>query len=95
MSHKNDDIKSEERRNFLKLTAAGSFTAAVVAGASGTLVSSEAAAQTQQEEREREKAADHVMTVATAYSLAPLVAILLCNSTLKKMSRMPPTAKFM
>jgi TRAP-type C4-dicarboxylate transport system substrate-binding protein len=69
MSHKIDDIKSEERRNFLKLTAAGSFTAAVVAGASGTLVSSEAAAQTQQEEREREKAADHVMTVATAYVL--------------------------
>ena len=64
-----DDIKSEERRNFMKLTAAGGFTAALVAGAAGTLWSSEAAAQTQQEEREREKSAEHVMTIATAYVL--------------------------
>lgn len=62
-------IASAERRNFLKLTAAGSFTAALVAGAAGTLWSSEAAAQTANEERAREKAADHVMTVATAYVL--------------------------
>lgn len=64
-----DDIKSEERRNFMKLTAAGGFTAALVAGAAGTLWSSEASAQTAQEERQREKAAEHVMTIATAYVL--------------------------
>ncbi|SIS67551.1 Tat (twin-arginine translocation) pathway signal sequence [Roseivivax lentus] len=62
-------LASEERRNFLKLAASGSFTAAVVAGAGGMLWSSEAVAQTQQEEREREQAADHVMTLATAYVL--------------------------
>ncbi|MDZ7708857.1 MAG: TRAP transporter substrate-binding protein [Roseovarius sp.] len=58
---------SEERRNFLKLAASGSFTAALVAGAGGMLWSSEAAAQTANEEREREAAADHVMTLATEY----------------------------
>lgn len=60
---------SAERRNFLKLTAAGGFTAAMVAGAGGVLWSSQAVAQTAREEREREKAADHVMTIATAYVL--------------------------
>ena len=65
----NRALASEERRNFLKLTAGGSFTAAVVAGAAGTLWSSEAAAQTRQEEAAREAAADHVMTIATAYVL--------------------------
>jgi TRAP-type C4-dicarboxylate transport system substrate-binding protein len=62
-----DDVASAERRNFLKLSASGGFTAAVVAGAAGALWSTEAAAQTAREERERESAADHVMTVATAY----------------------------
>lgn len=61
------DIASLERRNFLKLTASGGFTAAVMAGAAGTLWSEEAAAQSAQEEREREAAADHTMTLATAY----------------------------
>ena len=65
----NDELKSAERRNFLKLASTGSFTAALVAGAAGTLWSSEAAAQTAAEEREREAAADHVMTLATAYVL--------------------------
>ncbi|MEM6492071.1 MAG: TRAP transporter substrate-binding protein [Pseudomonadota bacterium] len=64
-----DDAASAERRNFLKLAGAGSFTAAVVAGAAGTLWSSEAAAQTAKEERDREDAAEHVMTIATAYIL--------------------------
>jgi TRAP-type C4-dicarboxylate transport system substrate-binding protein len=64
-----DSIKSEERRNFLKLTGAGAFTAAMVAGAAGLLSSSEASAQTMKEEQEREAAAEHVMTVATAYVL--------------------------
>ncbi|SDW22381.1 TRAP-type C4-dicarboxylate transport system, substrate-binding protein [Ruegeria halocynthiae] len=62
-------LASEERRNFLRLAGTGSFTAAVVAGAGGLLWSSEAAAQTAKEEKEREAAADHVMTLATAYVL--------------------------
>ncbi|CUK09409.1 Extracytoplasmic solute receptor protein YiaO [Ruegeria denitrificans] len=68
----NDDRKelaSAERRNFLKLSASGAFTAALVAGAGGVLWSSEAAAQTAKEEKERENAAEHVMTIATAYVL--------------------------
>ncbi|MEM0949956.1 MAG: TRAP transporter substrate-binding protein [Pseudomonadota bacterium] len=62
-------LASEERRNFLKLAASGSFTAALVAGAGGMLWSSKAAAQTQQEERARESAAEYTMTLATAYVL--------------------------
>ena len=58
-----------ERRNFLKLSASGAFTAAVVAGAAGTLASPAAVAQTAKEEKEREKAADHTMILATAYVL--------------------------
>ena len=63
------ELRSAERRNFLKLTGAGAFTAAMVAGAAGTLWSEEAVAQTAKEEREREKAAKHTMTIATAYVL--------------------------
>ena len=62
-----NELDNASRRNFLKLTAAGSFTAAMVAGAAGTLWSEEAVAQTAAEEREREKAADHTMLIATAY----------------------------
>ncbi len=62
-------LASAERRNFLKLSASGGFTAALVAGAGGVLWSEEAAAQTAKEERERENAAEHIMTVATAYIL--------------------------
>ncbi|MDW4550540.1 TRAP transporter substrate-binding protein [Defluviimonas sp. D31] len=69
MGLKSDELKSAERRNFLKLASTGSFTAAVVAGAGGTLWSDEASAQTANEEREREAAAEHVMTLATAYVL--------------------------
>ncbi|WP_146347816.1 TRAP transporter substrate-binding protein [Falsiphaeobacter marinintestinus] len=61
--------ESASRRNFLKLAGTGSFTAAMVAGAAGTLWSTEAAAQTAKEEKDREKAAAHVMTLATAYVL--------------------------
>jgi TRAP-type C4-dicarboxylate transport system substrate-binding protein len=61
------EIESLERRNFMKLAAAGSFTVAAVAGAAGTLWSSDAIAQTAKEEADRERAADHVMTIATAY----------------------------
>ena len=69
MSNDRNELASAERRNFLKLSASGAFTAALVAGAGGVLWSSEAAAQTAKEESEREKAADHVMTIATAYVL--------------------------
>jgi len=69
MDKQNQSLKEASRRNFLKLAGTGSFTAAMVAGAAGTLWSNEAAAQTANEEREREKAAEHVMTVATAYVL--------------------------
>jgi len=64
-----DEIAAAERRNFLKLTGSGAFTAAMVAGAAGTLWSSKAVAQTSREEAGREKAADHVMNLATAYAL--------------------------
>ena len=64
-----DALKSHERRNFLKLAGAGSLTAALVAGAAGTLWSDAAVAQTAKEEREREANADHIMTLATAYVL--------------------------
>lgn len=70
--HSNDDNNersSIERRNFLKLTSAGAFTAAMVAGAAGTLASGTAVAQTANEEKSREKAADHTMVIATAYVL--------------------------
>ncbi len=69
MENKCKEIESAERRNFLKLTASGAFTAAIVAGAAGVLGSPEAVAQTAKEERGREKAADHIMTLATAYIL--------------------------
>jgi TRAP-type C4-dicarboxylate transport system substrate-binding protein len=69
MKNDKSEIASAERRNFLKLTATGAFTTAMVAGAGGMLWSSEAVAQTANEERDRENAADHVMTLATAYVL--------------------------
>jgi len=64
-----NELKSAERRNFLKLSSKGAFTAALVAGAAGTLWSEEAAAQTAKEEKERKAAAEHTMTIATAYVL--------------------------
>ncbi|MEM6460445.1 MAG: TRAP transporter substrate-binding protein [Pseudomonadota bacterium] len=69
MTKKDNEMQSAERRNFMKLVGGGSFTAAVVAASAGTLWSDEAVAQTQQEERAREAAADHTMTLATAYVL--------------------------
>jgi TRAP-type C4-dicarboxylate transport system substrate-binding protein len=69
MTLKGKGLASVERRNFLKLAGSGSFTAAMVVGAGGMLWSSEAVAQGQQEERERARAADHTMTLATAYVL--------------------------
>ena len=63
------ELKSVERRRFFEISAKYGFTAAVVAGAGGTLFSAEAAAQTAKEEKERERAAEHSMTIATAYIL--------------------------
>ncbi len=63
------ELQSAARRNFLRLTSKGAFTAAVVAGSAGTLWSDEAVAQTAKEEKERQKAAEHTMVVATAYVL--------------------------
>jgi TRAP-type C4-dicarboxylate transport system substrate-binding protein len=62
-----NEIKSAQRRNFLKLTGGGAFTAAMVAGAAGTLWSDKAVAQTAKEEKARQSAAQHTMTIATAY----------------------------
>jgi TRAP-type C4-dicarboxylate transport system substrate-binding protein len=62
-----DGPKSQERRRFLEISTKYGFTAAVVAGAAGALVSTEAAAQTAKEEKERERGAEHAMTIATAY----------------------------
>ncbi len=69
MDREKEELVSAERRNFLKLAGSGGFTAAMVAGAAGMLWSDEAVAQTANEEREREAAADHIMTVGTAYVL--------------------------
>ncbi|MCB1788394.1 MAG: TRAP transporter substrate-binding protein [Chromatiaceae bacterium] len=70
MKRKPETLESIERRRFLALTGKYGFTAAVVAGASGSLlISGEAAAATAKEEREREKAAAYKMTIATAYVL--------------------------
>jgi TRAP-type C4-dicarboxylate transport system substrate-binding protein len=69
MTDERKELASAERRNFLKLMSTGGFTAAMVAGAGGLLWSSEAAAQTANEERDREKAAEHTMVIATAYVL--------------------------
>ncbi|NJM35919.1 MAG: TRAP transporter substrate-binding protein [Rhodomicrobium sp.] len=62
-------VKSEERRHFLHLAGTAGFTTAVLAAAGGTLMSSEASAQTAQEEKEREAAAKHVVTLATEYAI--------------------------
>ena len=71
MSSKSEksELQSMERRRFFEISAKYGFTAAVVAGAGGALLSSEAAAQTAKEEKERQRAAEHAMTVATAYIL--------------------------
>ncbi len=66
-SSDNQELRSEERREFMKLVGKFGFTSAVVAGTAGTLLSSEASAQSVREEKERQKAAKHTMIVATPY----------------------------
>jgi len=69
MDKTKQELASASRRNFLKLAGTGSFTAAMVVGAGGMLWSDAAVAQTANEERDRAAAADHTMTLATAYVL--------------------------
>ena len=64
-----DVLHSEERRRFLGLTATFGFTTAMVAAGAGTLMSTEAAAQTADEERSREGAAKYKITLATEYRI--------------------------
>ncbi|MCY4304116.1 MAG: TRAP transporter substrate-binding protein [Aestuariivita sp.] len=67
MMDSTEKLTSTERRNFLKLASTGGFTVAAVAGSAGLLWSDSASAQTAAEEKERESAAEHIMTLATAY----------------------------
>ena len=60
---------SISRRQFMELSGKYGFTATVLAGAAGTLASSQALAQTSKEERARENAAQFKMNMATAYVL--------------------------
>ncbi len=70
MKDNQDTPSSNERRRFLSLSGKYGFTAALVAAASGSLlISEEAGAATAKEERSRENAAKHKMTIATAYVL--------------------------
>ncbi len=62
-------LRSEERRRFLGLSAKFGFTAAMVAAGAGTLMSDEAAAQTAQEEQQREGTAKYKITLATEYRI--------------------------
>ena len=58
---------NEERRRFFEASAKYGFTAAMMAGAGGALLSADATAQTANEEAERKEAAEYTMTFATAY----------------------------
>jgi TRAP-type C4-dicarboxylate transport system substrate-binding protein len=65
-----EEVRSVERRRFLELSGTFGFTAAMVAAGAGTLLlPKEAAAQTAQEEREREKSAKYKITLATEYRI--------------------------
>ena len=63
------EIKSEERRRFMEITAKAGITAAIVAMGSGLLGSKEASAAVVNEEKDREKRAKYTMNIATAYIL--------------------------
>ena len=64
-----EELRSVERRRFLSLSAKFGFTTAMVAAGAGTLMSDEAAAQTSQEELEREGKAKYKVTLATEYRI--------------------------
>ncbi len=69
MTSFNTPPTSEDRRNFLRLTSVAGFTVAAVAAGAGVLGVAPAEAQTRAEEADREAAAEHIMTIATAYRL--------------------------
>jgi TRAP-type C4-dicarboxylate transport system substrate-binding protein len=71
MTHSKEvkEIKSEERRRFLEISAKAGITAAIVAMGSGVLGSKEASAAVVNEEKDRQKRAKYTMNVATAYIL--------------------------
>jgi TRAP-type C4-dicarboxylate transport system substrate-binding protein len=64
-----DGPKNQERRRFMETAGKFGLTTALVAGAAGTLTSSEAAAQTAKEENERQDAAKSTMIIGTAYRI--------------------------
>jgi len=68
-STESKEIKSEERRRFMEITAKAGITAAIVAMGSGVLGSKEASAAVVNEEKDREKRAKYTMNIATAYIL--------------------------
>lgn len=61
-------MESQDRRDFLRTAATFGFTTAVVAAGAGAM-SKRAAAQTAAEEKERQAAAKHTMTIGTAYKI--------------------------
>jgi TRAP-type C4-dicarboxylate transport system substrate-binding protein len=63
------DLKSEDRRRFMQMSAKLGLTAATVALFSGVIHSDEASAQVAKEEEERSKEAKYTMNLATAYVL--------------------------
>jgi TRAP-type C4-dicarboxylate transport system substrate-binding protein len=66
---KQSELKSEDRRRFMQVSAKFGLTAATVALLSGVIRSEEAIAQVAKEEEERSKAAKYTMNLATAYVL--------------------------
>jgi TRAP-type C4-dicarboxylate transport system substrate-binding protein len=68
-NNESKEIKSEERRRFLEISAKAGITAAIVAMGSGVLGSKEASAAVVNEDKDREKRAKYTMNVATAYIL--------------------------
>ncbi|MDP3033267.1 MAG: TRAP transporter substrate-binding protein [Rhodocyclaceae bacterium] len=69
LTGKSSEQVMEERRRFLKVAGTSGFTVAALAGTGGMLFSPAAIAQVGREEEERQKAAKHTMTIATAYML--------------------------
>jgi TRAP-type C4-dicarboxylate transport system substrate-binding protein len=71
-SFKNELEKSSvfaERRQFFRIASTSGFTVAAVAATGGALFSTEAVAQVNREEEQRQKAAKFTMTIATEYKI--------------------------
>lgn len=60
---------SVERRQFFRVASTSGFTVAALAATGGALFSSEAVAQINKEEEQRQKAAKFTMTIATEYKI--------------------------